>query len=79
LGPTAPETKPTIESRLLPIPSTDTRLNSTPPPKLIDPENRTTLRPVGQASLFHLISSPSQPAAPQEAVPSDGGWRASPE
>jgi len=62
---------------LKPIPDVDTKLNSMPAPKLIDPDNRTTLRPVRQAAHYRLISSPPRPASLQ-SVPSGGVvWRAS--
>ena len=56
---------------LKPIPDTGKQMNSTQgAPMLIDPENRTTARPIRQATHYRLISKP-----PQDVV--DSGWRAS--
>ncbi len=59
---------PTETEALKPFPQEKTQLN--PAPSLIGPSNRTTSRPVRQATHFRLISSPVKPV-------DDGGWRAS--
>ncbi len=61
-------TTPTETEALKPTPQEETQLN--PAPSLIGPANRTTSRPVRQATHFRLISSPVNPV-------DDGGWRAS--
>ncbi len=72
-GSTVPKTyqensQPAEGGGLKPIPSTN--LNSTPVPKLIDPDNRTASRQLLQATHYRLISSPAK-------VVSSSGWRAS--
>lgn len=59
--------KPSTET-LKPTPDSNTK--SLPGPKLLDLDNRTTLRPVRPSGNFRLISSPSK--SPID----DGGWRA---
>lgn len=64
------DNQPQPQKTLKPIPKVDTKLNSTPVPNLIGPNNRTTLRPIRPASHFRMIASPRPAAA-------SGGWRAS--
>ncbi len=70
--PALPENKNNTEPELKPIPRPETQLNSLPEPRLIDPENRTTLLPVRQA--LHLTARPVSPVEPA-AAPKTGGWR----
>jgi len=64
----APTTPPT---NLKPIPEPSTQLNSTQSaPRLIDPENRTTAKPIRQAAHFKLITQ-------KKAEAIDSGWRGS--
>lgn len=51
-------------------PTPDSNTKSLPGPKLLDLDNRTTLRPVRPNTLYRLISSPSKSRI------DDGGWRA---
>jgi len=65
------------EQGLKPIPDVDAQLNSTPAaPRLIDPDNRTTARPIRHVAHIQLVNSPIQPA-PAEPARSASGWRAS--
>jgi hypothetical protein len=64
--------EPELRGTLKPIPKTDTQLNSLPAPSLIDPNSRSTARPIREASTVRLISWP-QPAPAVD----DGGWRSS--
>ena len=64
--------QPELRKTLKPIPETDTKLNSTPAPNLIDPNSRTTLRPIQSAPRYHFA------ATTVERLPStanDTGWR----
>jgi len=89
-GGAAPQTfqqnRPTTEAEdssrddeaLPPIP--EANYNSMPIPRLIHPENRTTMRDSRVERLFGLISSPPEttPVVPVSATQvDDGGWRAS--
>ena len=56
------------------IPHPETRLNSSPGPQLVDPDNRTTSLPVRQA--LYLVKRPAAPAQPAP-VPTSSGWRES--
>jgi hypothetical protein len=72
-SPTFQETKkvPTNAPKLKPIPETGTQLNSTQSaPMLIDPENRTTARPIRQAVYSSQVTHPQHGGV-------DSGWRAS--
>jgi hypothetical protein len=77
------KTESTSEKSLEPIPQAEGQsktapMNSSPgAPKLIDPENRTTLRAVPAASPYRLIAAPPRPVPVQSPVIDDGGWRAS--
>jgi hypothetical protein len=69
------ESKPAADPLLSPIPSTDSRTNSfLGAPRLIDPENHTTMRDVRPATSFYRIASPSQPIVNRPEVLNDGGW-----
>lgn len=61
--------QPGTESKSL-KPTPDSNTKSLPGPKLLDLDNRTTLRPVRPNTHYRLISSPPKPRI------NDGGWRA---
>ena len=66
--------KPVAEPPITPIPDAEIQQNSLKRPRLIDPENRTTARPIQHAGYFRPVSHEVAPAR----KPIDyGGWRAS--
>ena len=70
------ETKKVPTAPMQPIPETGTQMNSTQgAPMLIDPENRTTARPIRQAMHYRPVSKPSRDVVDSDVV--DSGWRAS--
>lgn len=70
------ETKKVPAGSLKAIPETGTQMNSTQAaPMLIDPENRTTARPIRQAMHYRPVSKPSRDVVDSDVV--DSGWRAS--
>ena len=64
----------TEQERLKPIPNPNT--SSFPAPKIIDPANRTTSRPVRQTAQFRLIASPPGPVTVYKAPITNVVWRA---
>jgi len=70
--------KPTGETPLKPIPNVEAQPNSMPgPPRLIDPDNRTTTRPMFPTPQIHLVASPPRFVPIRPAASDDDGWRAS--
>jgi hypothetical protein len=67
---TNPSNSPYGQPDLKPIPRIETKLNSMPEPRLLDPENRTTSAPV-----LGTIRLASRPVSAVEAAPQVGVWR----
>ena len=65
--------QPQPQKTLKPIPQPETKLNSTPTPNLIDPNNRTTLQPFQATARYRVVATPRR----LPATISDTGWRAS--
>ena len=65
--------QPQPQGTLKPIPQPETKLNSTPTPNLIDPNNRTTLQPFQATARYRVVATPRR----MPATTTNTGWRAS--
>jgi len=69
-----PDNKPVADPNSDLPPRPETRLNSSPGPQLVNPDNRTTSSPVRQA--IYLVKRPALPVEPAP-VQTNSGWRES--